>query len=258
MSHNYHMLAAPIRKAGRLLIGAAFSSLLLTLGACSGATSSPQSPSAAPQMRSIAVGVCVTPPPGLLDCSGSPPAGDPSALTGPFIGLQFAQDLLATLPPANEGAFVGGPSGTFRDAGINNVIQKAQLVALNIPTNKRPSPLFGAQEFTQQMMRTEELGRQPLDPSAPLPTMPFPQPSIGPEPEQDPTSVFASGPSGADLDAFLSQTGLAPFPTVFSNTIDQNPWKSDIEAFLGSQPAEVQDVLSVRRAFRGRGATFLI
>src|SRR5512142_538002 len=185
MSSMHYGIAAPIRKAGHFIIEAALSSLLITLWACRGGTSSPQGSSTLgsavdPQMRSIAIGACVTPPPGMLDCFAPPPAGDPSAFTGPFIGLQFARDLLATLPPANQGAFAGGPSGTFRDAGINNVIQKAQLVALNIPTNKRPSPLFGAQSFTQQMMRTEELKRQPLDPSAPLPALPFPRPSVGP------------------------------------------------------------------------------
>ena len=33
-------------------------------------------------------------------------------------------DDLEDLPPANQGAFEGGPTGTFRDAGINNVIQE--------------------------------------------------------------------------------------------------------------------------------------
>ena len=92
-------------------------------------------------------------------------------------------------------------------------------------------------------MRAEELGTlSRCHPSSPLPTMPFPMPSIGPGPEQDPASIFASGPSGADLDAFLSQKGLAPFPMRLSNTRDLNPWKADIEGFLGrplaAPPAE--------------------
>ena len=39
-------------------------------------------------------------PAATLDVFGPPPAGDPSVFTGPFIGLNFAQALLATLPPA--------------------------------------------------------------------------------------------------------------------------------------------------------------
>lgn len=31
-------------------------------------------------------------------------------------------DDLENLPPANQGAFEGGPTGTFQDAGINNVV----------------------------------------------------------------------------------------------------------------------------------------
>ena len=80
-----------------------------------------------------------------LDFFGPPPAGDPSAFTGPFIGLNFAQALLATLPPPNDGAFVGGPTGTAADAGINNVLPVALQTNANVPTNSKPSPLFGAQ-----------------------------------------------------------------------------------------------------------------
>src|SRR5690349_13503079 len=94
-----------------------------------------------------------------LDFFGPPPAGDPSALTGPFIGLNFAGNILDTLPPTNAGAFLGGPTGTFKDAGTNNVLPPALQPAVNVPTNGFPSPLFGAQSFTQQLLLFEEFGR---------------------------------------------------------------------------------------------------
>jgi FtsP/CotA-like multicopper oxidase with cupredoxin domain len=177
-----------------------------------------------------------------LDCFGPPPPGDPSAFTGPFIGPAFAQDLLATLAPANEGAFVGGTTSTHVDAEENNVLPPALQQAANVPTNGFPSPLFGAQEFTQTLLLFEELGRERLNANMPAPTDPFPGSALGPAPEQDPVSVAASGPSGMALEAFLSQPGIAPFPMRLSNTRELNPWKADIEAFLGrplkNPPAE--------------------
>jgi FtsP/CotA-like multicopper oxidase with cupredoxin domain len=186
--------------------------------------------------------VAIPAPGAALDFFGPPPPGDLSAFTGPFIGLNFAQDLIATLPPANKGAFTGGPTGTFTDAGINNVIPAAQQTGANVPTNGSPSPLFGAEPFTQKLLLFEEFGREPLDPNAPPPTIAYPAPTVGPAPEQDPVNVWASAPAGAALDAFLAQPGVAPFPAQFSNNVDRNPWQGDIEAFLGrplaAPPAE--------------------
>jgi len=180
-------------------------------------------------------------PAATLDVFGPPPAGDPSVLTGPFIGLNFAQGLLATLPPPNDGAFLGGPTGTFTDAGVNNVLPLALQPAANVPTNGPASPLFGARSFTQQILLFEEFGRDPLDVNAPAPADSFPIPTVGPAPEQDPM-VASSAPAGVTLEAFLAQTGIAPFPTQFSNTVVQNPWRLEIEGFLGRQlkkpPAE--------------------
>src|SRR5579885_688287 len=127
-----------------------------------------------------------------------PPANDPSAL----VGLDFDQNLLATLPPANSGAFLGGPTGTDADEETANAVPKAmQQNGVEVPTNGRPSPLFGAQSFTQQMLLFEEFGREPLNPVIPA-SLAFPEPTTGPAPEQDPDSVAASAPSGAALEAF--------------------------------------------------------
>src|SRR6185369_5090382 len=214
MLNKYNMLSGSITKASRFIIGTAFV-------VWQGATLAPAA---------------------TLDFFGPPPAGDPSAFTGPFIGLNFAQALLATLPPPNEGSFLGGPTGTAADAGINNVLPVALQTNANVPTNSKPSPLFGAQSFTQKMLLFEEFGTEPLDSNTPTPLMPFPAPTLGAAPEQDPSSVAMSGPAGADLEAFLSQGGIAPFPTQFSNTLDVNPWKQEIEGFLGRRlhapPAE--------------------
>jgi hypothetical protein len=177
----------------------------------------------------------------VMDNFGPPPAGDPSEHTGPSIGEQDAIDDLALLDHANEGAFEGGATGTSEDAGVNNSIGEQEQTSNNVPTGGHPSPLFGAGEFEQQMLLFEEFGADRLA-NAPALTVPFPSPTTGPAPEQDPFSVAASGPSGASLEAFLNQAGISPFPTEYANTTASNPWKLKIESFLGrtlsTPPAE--------------------
>ena len=179
----------------------------------------------------------------LEDFFGPPPEGDPSAFRDVVIYAEG--DAFDGLAPANEGAFTGGPTGTHTDPGINNVLPEAEQRddgIFNIPSNGPPSPLFGAESFTQTMLRFEEFGTEPLDPTAPPPALSFPVPTTGPAPGQDPVSIAASGPAPAELDAFLDQPGIAPFPTEFANTQVENPWKAQIEAFLGrpldTPPAE--------------------
>ena len=170
---------------------------------------------------------------GVLDQFGPPPDDDPSALTGPVIGEDAATDALENLPKTYIGAFEGGATGTSEDQGVNNAVPESQLEnsgGFEIPTGGPPSPLFGAQEFEQQLLRHEELGRESLQ-SAPQAQVPFPTPQNA-----------QSGPSPAAIENFLAQPGVAPFPTEFANEGDQNPWQSDIEDFLGrnldSPPAE--------------------
>jgi FtsP/CotA-like multicopper oxidase with cupredoxin domain len=170
-----------------------------------------------------------------LDDFGPPPEGDPSAQTGPFIGLIYADNLLRTLPPANEGAFIlqGGVQGTLDNVGVNNVVPPPGQSngSFNIPSNSKPSPLFGAQPFTQQMLVFEEFGPEPLNDNTPLAAAPFPPPLDN-----------QSGPAPEALEAFLAQAGIGPFPSRVSNTVDLNPWKTAIESFLGrslaAPPAE--------------------
>jgi FtsP/CotA-like multicopper oxidase with cupredoxin domain len=101
----------------------------------------------------------------------------------------------------------------------------------DIPVGAPPSPLFGAQPFTQQMLLFEEFGRDSLA-DAPAASRPFPQPASGSPPEND-ASVAASGPLGSELDAFLGQAGISPAPTELANDTLTNPWQAPIQTFLG-------------------------
>ncbi len=173
-----------------------------------------------------------------LDYFGEPADTDPSAFTGPSIGDDMAIDYLATLPPAMEGGEEGG------DPAANGYLNESELLGgggYDIPTGGPPSPLYGATAFSQQMIRFEEFGTNSFD-NAEVATMPFPRPTTGPAPEQDPSNVALSAPASADLDAFLSQIGFVSEPSWDANDTDTNPWEIDVEAHLGrdvdSPPAE--------------------
>jgi hypothetical protein len=189
----------PPWKAAHFLISATLSGLLLVSWGCSGGggsastTSSPQGSVTDAGLRSIAIGACVVPA-GELDCFGPPAEGDPSAHTGPLIGLTFAQDFLATLPHAFEGAFEGS---TEEAAAEDNSVPANLVTNVNVPTGGKPSPLFGAKSFEQQMLLFEEFGTEPLSAEVPAPAGSFPLPTVGPAPEQDPVDVAMSGPAGA-------------------------------------------------------------
>jgi hypothetical protein len=179
-----------------------------------------------------------------LDYFGPPTAGDPSAWTGPIVNDTLAAELELE-SPVYKGAIEGGPTQTAADQGVSGVIPEEQLQSngkYNVPTNSRPSPLFGARPFTQQMLRFEEFGTRPLDPTDPPPTRDFPPPTLGPMPAQDPLSVAASSPDPETLEAFRAQPGISPYPQEFSNVSTGNPWQQDIENFLGrsldNPPAE--------------------
>ncbi len=169
----------------------------------------------------------------VMDTFGPPPAGDPSAFTGPLIGEEEAIDDLEGLDPANEGAWEPVDE---EDLGENNSVQENEQESggkFDIPTGGPPSPLFGAGEFEQQMLRFEEFGTAPLATAPTTLTYPFPLPTTGAAPEQDPNEVAESGPSGTALEDFIDQDGISPTPTEFANDIDRNPWEDDIEDFLG-------------------------
>ncbi len=165
----------------------------------------------------------------LAQIDAMPHESDPSRFTGPLI-----EALPEGLSEANEGAFDGGRRGTFEDAGDANSLpvgRQREDGVYNMPTNGPPSPLFGAAEYEQQMLRFEEFGPQVVGAGGNGPLRTFPAPPDAQSP-----------PDGTALDAFLGQDRLTPAPTVFSNTKDENPWKTQIEAFLGrplvTPPAE--------------------
>ncbi|WP_425500256.1 Ig-like domain-containing protein [Pseudomonas akapageensis] len=173
-----------------------------------------------------------------LDDFGPPPPTDPSAFTDQPADPIKAAKALDNATPANQGA-LALPNGVFGDRTTpraDNVLPPNLQTSFNYPTNGKPSPLFGALPFTQQLLLFEEFGTEKLDPNTPPQTLTFPVPTLGPAPEQDPNSVARSGPSSTALDDFLRQPGLTPFPSQFSNVLGRNPWKAQIEAFLNRYP----------------------
>ncbi len=153
-----------------------------------------------------------------------PHAYDPSHYTDPVIDGDG--DALDDLPEANAGAFEGGETGHAEDATQDNALRpEAQREdgTFNVPTNGPPSPLFGAQPFSQQMLRFEEFGteRLRLKKKRPRRWQSLPRPLDA-----------QSGPDGGRLDAFLAQR-IWPKPNKYANDKDRNPWERDIEAYLG-------------------------
>ncbi|MHB8763639.1 MAG: multicopper oxidase domain-containing protein [Deferrisomatales bacterium] len=92
----------------------------------------------------------------------------------------------------------------------------------NIPSGAPATPTFGAQPFTQLMIRFEEFGTNPMPTEAAAEWTSLPKPKN-----------FRSGPDGPALDAFLAQDGVFPFPTRLSNIMEANPWNPEIQAYLG-------------------------
>jgi FtsP/CotA-like multicopper oxidase with cupredoxin domain len=160
-----------------------------------------------------------------------PRGNDPSHFTGPQIG-----DLPEGLPEANQGTFEGGYTETITDTHEANVLQAEDQRddgTFNVPTNGSPSPLYGATPFSQQMLRFEEFGTKRL--KLKKKRRPRKWKSL-------PAAIDAqSSPEGTALDNFLSQR-IWPTPKKFANTTQLNPWKSEIEQFLGRElndpPAE--------------------
>ncbi|MBZ9780079.1 multicopper oxidase domain-containing protein [Pseudomonas sp. REP124] len=176
-----------------------------------------------------------------LDDESQPPPTDPSAYYNPpanAVDAAAALDAINTYPDANQGsiALPNGAYGTRKTPTTENVLPPSLQTSFNYPTNGKPSPLFGAQPYTQQLLLFEEFGTEKLDPTLPAPPLTFPVPTVGPAPQQDPESIARSGPSSTALEAFMKQPGLYPFPTQYANSLDRNPWKSQIEAFLNRHP----------------------
>ncbi|TFH20399.1 MAG: copper oxidase, partial [Myxococcales bacterium] len=96
-------------------------------------------------------------------------------------------------------------------------------------TGGPPSPLFGAADFSQQMLRFEEFGTEPM-PTAGCPTC-LSLPSV---------PDCTSPPDGAALEAFLLQPAN-PLPTRAVDTSASNPWEPMIENCIGPLAQTVAD-----------------
>jgi FtsP/CotA-like multicopper oxidase with cupredoxin domain len=90
----------------------------------------------------------------------------------------------------------------------------------DIPTGAAASPLYGAEPFTQKMLRFEEFGLQPMPTEECATCIIMP-----PAPSCD------GIPSGNQMDFFLRQT-LAPLPTYEANTSRQSAWHNRVSACI--------------------------
>jgi FtsP/CotA-like multicopper oxidase with cupredoxin domain len=169
-----------------------------------------------------------------IDDERQPEPTDPSAYYDEPEDRVGALNAILTMPQANQDAFdlPDGVKGSRDTPRVENVLPPTVQTSFNYPTNGKPSPLFGAQPFTQQLLLFEEFGPEKLDPTTPAAPLPFPAAAIGPLPAQDPNSAARSAPPGPALDAFLRQPGLTPFPSQYANAVDRNPWQAQIEYFL--------------------------
>jgi len=162
-------------------------------------------------------------------------------------GNDLSADQINTQQPEHSMQFAVETSVPNTDVEVTaEQINQANLEGgggIDVPTGALASPLFNAPLFSQQMLRFEEYGPVPLGSQANVqPGTSFPAPLDA-----------VSMPNASDLDSFLgqyitpAQALPSPFPTRLANDpdnggTDQNPWKSEIEAFLGrplqTPPAE--------------------
>ncbi len=169
---------------------------------------------------------------------------DSSKLTAGSIGGAAVD--LAGAAPVFKGSLEGGPTGAQSDTEIEYNLANENglgdsggggrngIGVYNIPMGGRPSPLFGAQPFTQKMLLFEEFGIENLTTSTNISQLPLPQACADATNPECSTVLTRSTPNGADLDAFLGTAGLFPFPSRLSNTTAKNPWWNEIcRTYLG-------------------------
>jgi FtsP/CotA-like multicopper oxidase with cupredoxin domain len=164
-------------------------------------------------------------------------SGSPTGTTiGPLIVDKNTGRVAFSLPPGSPDVALGdvtidsqlGKAWCGKDPGLADTTLAFPLDqiewrgAADVPTEALASPLFGADAFTQQMIRFEEFGPETMPTGTAAFWADFPQP-------QD----AQSGPDPNDLEAFLAQAGVSPYPTRLSNVSVANPWKFAIETYLG-------------------------
>ena len=89
-----------------------------------------------------------------LDDVSQPPPTDPSHYDDQPADPTPALLNLFNLPEANQGSLElqNGVYGDRTSNRVDNVLPPALQTSRNYPTNGKPSPLFGAQPFTQQLL----------------------------------------------------------------------------------------------------------
>jgi manganese oxidase len=110
---------------------------------------------------------------------------------------------------------------TFKLAALSLALVSAGVSIANaqdIPTGLPPSPLFGVQPFTAEIMLMEEFGTKPVPGSVCTTCVPLPVPA-----------ACDVSPAAAAIDAFLAQP-LSPAPTRLANITLANPWASKVGA----------------------------
>src|SRR6266581_3604677 len=112
--------------------------------------------------------------------------------------------------------------------GLIGMTTGTAYAAFDIPTGVAPSPLFGAQPFTQKMLVFEEFGPQAMPTSFPAHSVPDPTGCAGPANPATHTTA---------LDAFLSAP-ISPAPQEQANAAPDfpgatNPWAATISGCLG-------------------------
>ena len=97
------------------------------------------------------------------------------------------------------------------------VLATSAAAEYDVPTGSRPSPLFGAKEFTQRMLRFEEFGNRDL------PAVECEDCTVLP-----PAESCGVGPLASDLDSFLAER-ISPLPTRAANDLLPSPWQARVE-----------------------------
>lgn len=97
-----------------------------------------------------------------IDDERQPETSDPSAYYDEPADRAGALNAILTMPEANEDSFdlPDGVKGDRDSTRTENILPPTVQTSFNYPTNGKPSPLYGAQPFTQQLTLFEEFGRK--------------------------------------------------------------------------------------------------
>ncbi|MFM7296871.1 MAG: hypothetical protein ACKO4Q_06575, partial [Planctomycetota bacterium] len=126
------------------------------------------------------------------------------------LALLSARSLTASIPAA----------GLILSVALTGSVASAQTY----PVGGRPSPRFGAQPFTQQLLLAEEFGTQPLPPNGQVPAG-----TIG---QIDAATSLQGCPSNNCIDSVLCSPPT-PEPSLRCNPVPQNPNIPLLEQMFG-------------------------